>query len=110
MEYGDSKFTQKLFKEVVKDVKCMEYLNVLNNYPTWRVTVIGSLFPTMVGFLILVSDKKEITSELCLQLMIKCLVIFFACVFTTRKIIDYFRWHIMCSDGETWGCKVKKYD
>ena len=99
-------FMQKAWNnDILSDEKCMDYLNMISSYPHWRLCAI---FAFMMSFILTPivklieaspdsNESKNKLNTFVLQFTASFLVIFIACV----KLIDYFRWHVMCGG---WGC------
>ena len=81
---------------------CLEYLQKVYNYPTWRLACIFSTAATVMltGLYVLLCDK---TAERQFRRVGVFVITTFLVIFLTiDKIMSYFMWHIMC-DG--YGCQ-----
>lgn len=98
-------FLQRAWNQhVLSDPKCMDYLNMVSSYPHWRLCAI---FAFLISFLLVplmkliaYSHDLEVKDHLqvfVLQFAVSFLVVFITCI----KLVDYFRWHVMCGG---WGC------
>ena len=112
MEIHDSEnkesFRQQLWnKEIVKDKNCLNYLNIISSYPHWRLCAMFSFFMCclILPLFKLINSLSETQgpptrndeTTFFLQFVVGFLVIMIGCI----KLIDYFRWHVMCGG---WGC------
>ena len=103
-EFNDQLHVMKpKFKKIQHDnPECLLYLNYLNNYPTWRVCFVFSVFPAILAFVLFIMSKDcPLTIDIIIQNAIKACAVLFASAFTSRNILDYFRWHVMCG---AYGC------
>ena len=105
-EYRETILQQKWKQISQRNPECLNYLEYINYYPMWRLcyffAILGSSLLTLTLGLLLQSSFKGS--------MINTLILFF--VFSTVvltllliKMIDYFRWHILC---QGFGCKKYK--
>lgn len=96
----------KKWEKIKKDTYFKEYLDVIANYPAWRLAFIISLITTV--FLIplnIILIKRLLGNlkykETLVYAILNSIIILLTLIFTLTKFIDYFRWHIMCPG---WGC------
>ena len=81
---------------------CIDYLNGISQYPHWRQCIVCALISTIIFFSAFTCMNKNFKWHRLSQNVIVYFLINFMCAV---KLIDYFRWHIMCRG---WGCMRKK--
>ena len=87
------------------DNVCIDYLNAISQYPHWRMCFIAALISSLLFFSSYACIHKNIKFENLVATAIICFLINMVCFI---KVIDYFRWHIMCQGDKGWGCMNKK--
>ena len=84
---------------------CIDYLNAIMNYPTWRICFLASVMSLVssLGAHVLIHDNLNL-KQVGLFIMIHLLLT----LTVTNSLIKYFRWHIMCQGDKGWGCMQRK--
>ena len=84
---------------------CVDYLNAILNYPVWRVCFLASVISLVssLGAHVLIHDTLNL-KQLGLFIIIHLLLT----LTVTNKLMNYFRWHIMCQGDKGWGCMQRK--
>ena len=107
MEKNDKEFADKKLDIRWEDLDntCVDYLNAVSQYPHWRICYVGSLISSLIFFSSAACFHTNLKLDQCIASVVAYFLINLICFI---KIIDYFRWHVMCQGDKGWGCMKKK--
>ena len=100
LEKNDVLASNKYYNYIKKNNECLEYLQTINQIPTWRLSFMCALFITFLNsfIIVFVLCNKKLSPNSSFWLIITFMVLInFIGIY---KLLGHWNWHYMCD----WGC------